>query len=307
MNKKGHKIFILVFISLFLMVCFSGCAQEGEIVPEGEVQEGYPMTVTDFVGRTVVIEEEPQSIISLRPSSTEILFALGLGDRVIGVTEYCYYPPEAAEKDKIGDFTTNVEKVIALDPDLILTFDQKDETVNALADYGYSLVSLKSNNIEEVLESIELVGRITNTYEQAQELTEEISREIEEIKEYTRELEEEDKPKVFVTIDTEELYTTGEGTFLNEIISTAGGINIGAEAGRDYFVISEEKLFQEDPDYILCTFPTKDQILERENWQDLKAVKKGQVYNVDGDIVSRPGPRVAQAVRHIFDIIHPDH
>lgn len=302
-----QKIFILTLILILLMGGGFGCApQEGEVIPEGEVQEGYPLSITDFAGRTVDIKEEPQSIISLRPSSTEILFALGLGEKVIGVTEYCYYPEEAVEKEKIGDFVTNVEKVISLDPDLIFTFDQEDEIVDALAGYGYPVVVLKSQDLGEVLESIELVGRSTNSYEKAKELTGDISKEIEEIEDYTRELEEEEKPKVFVMIDTEELYTAGDGTFLNEIISAAGGINIGAEAGRDYFVISEEKLFQEDPDYILCTFQMRDRVLERETWQDLKAVKKGQVYDVDDDIVSRPGPRVAQGVRHIFEIIHPE-
>ncbi len=307
-KKSWLKVFMIFVLGVFMFAGVMGCgAEDMEPAPTDEenVEElTYPITIKDMTGREVVIHKEPETIVSLRPSATETLFALGLGDRVIGVTEYCYYPAEAQEKEKVGDFMINVEKVISLDPDVIFTFEHQDETVDTLIEQGYAVIDLDSKTLEEVLESINLVGKVTNTSEKAADLVEELSLEIEEIRDFTSTLSQEDKPKVFVMIDTESLYTVGSDTYLNNLIETAGGINIAADVGAGWPVLSEETIFEEDPDFILCTFPMRDLVMARENWQELKAVKNDQVIDVDGDIVSRPGPRVAQGLRHIFEIIH---
>ncbi|MDO9574016.1 MAG: ABC transporter substrate-binding protein [Candidatus Contubernalis sp.] len=308
-KKSWLKFAIVVVLGVFILgSCFGCAAEEKDPVPSGEEENGealtYPLTIKDMNGKEVVIEKEPETIVSLRPSVTETLFALGLGDKVIGVTEHCYYPEEAQEKEKIGDFMTNVEKVVSLDPDIIFTFEHQDETVDTLIAQGYVVVNLNSKTLEEVLESIKLVGKITNTYDKAVDLAEELSLEIEEIKEFTSNLSDEEKPKIFIMIDTESLYSVGSDTFLNNLIETAGGINIAAEVGAGWPVLSEEKIFEEDPDFILCTFPMRDMVMARENWQELKAVQNDQVIDVDGDVVSRPGPRVALGLKHIFDILH---
>lgn len=307
-KNSWSKIIIMVALGIFIVAGCFGCAADDQEPVPGEEGNGealaYPMTIKDMNGREVVIEEEPETIVSLRPSATETLFALGLGDKVIGVTEFCYYPEEAQDKEKIGDFMINVEKVVSLNPDIIFTFEHQDETVDTLIEQGYTVVDLNSKTLEEVLESIKLVGKITNTYDKAVGLAEDLSLEINEIKEFTSTLADEDKPKVFIMIDTESLYTVGSDTYINNLIETAGGINIAAEVGAGWPVLSEEKIFEEDPDFILCTFPMRDMVMARDNWKELKALQKDQVIDVDGDIISRPGPRVAQGLKHIFELLH---
>ncbi len=318
--KNSFKVNLsLLLMALLILTTFTGCLTAngpdetsgeapGETSLEYEGDEAgldYPMTIIDDAGRTVVIEEEPETIVSIMASNTEILFALGLGHKVIGVTEHCYYPEEAREKEKIGDFTTNIEKVVSLDPDLVLCSRGQVEQAKDLTQFGYTCLLLDPKTLEETMDSIKMVGRATNTCEKSLEITQEMSRELEEIKAFTQDLKEEDRPTVFILIDTEQLYSTGKNTFLNHMIETAGGTNIAGDIESDWPVLSEEMIFEEDPDYIFCTFPIKEEVMARENWQDLKAVKNNQVYNVDNDMVSRPGPRVISGLRQLFDILHP--
>ncbi len=304
---KGNLI-LLLFVLLILSTLTGCLASNGETLVESEGDEpnlNYPMSLKDDAGRTVVIEEELETIVSIMPSNTETLFALGLGEKVVGVTEHCYYPEEAMEKEKIGDFTINIEKVITLDPDLVFASRRQDEYVDNLTEFGYTCLLLAPKSLEETMDSIRMVGKATNTYEKSLEITEEMSRELNEIQDYTQGLKEEEKPTVFILIDTEQLYSTGKNTFLNHMIQAAGGINIAGDIENDWPVLSEEMIFEEDPDYIFCTFPVKDEVIARENWQELTAVKNNQVYNVDNDMVSRPGPRVIRGLRQLFDILHP--
>ncbi|UNC92504.1 ABC transporter substrate-binding protein [Candidatus Contubernalis alkaliaceticus] len=316
-NKLWFKTAFVVILGIFVLGSCFGCAAEGEdpvtddkdiVTEEKENQEAltFPITIIDMAGNEVVIEKEPETIVSLRPSATETLFALGLGDKVIGVTEFCYYPEEAKGKEKVGDFIVNVEKVVSLDPDIIFTFEHYDEAVDTLREQGYAVIDLDSKTLDEVLHSFELVGKITNTSDKAEDLIAEISADIDEIKEFTSNLENDAKPKVFVMLDTESLYSVGSDTYLNNLIETAGGINIAADVGAGWPVLSEEKIFEDDPDVIICTHPMKEIVMARDNWQDLKAVQNEQVYDADGDLVSRPGPRVALGLKHILDIIHPN-
>lgn len=308
-SRAGLSSLFFLGLGLCLVVSLvvGGCGGREEVSPGQGVGAGggFPLTVTDFVGRVVEIGEEPRDIVSLRPSNTEILFALGLGDRVRGVTSYCYYPEEAQAKEKIGDFTINVEKVISLDPDLILAAHNQEEYVDSLEAYGFTVVVLSPKSLDETLESILLTGMITGAGEEAQALKGEIARDIDRVREYTAGLAGEERPGAFILIDTEQLYTTGRDTFLNEMIEAAGGLNIAASGGTGYYVLSEEKLFAEDPDFILCTFNMSERVLARDNWQELKAVRLGQVLDIDDDLVSRPGPRVNLGLKMLFDLFHP--
>jgi len=142
-----------IFLILVCVVLISGCTTEmGESGSEGEYQQvKYPLMVTDDLGRNVTITKEPQRIISTAPSNTEVLFALGLGDRVVGVTEYCNYPPEAMEKEKIGGFSTvSIEKVVALNPDIVFASDKTgEENIEKLENFGIAVVVLHPKDIED--------------------------------------------------------------------------------------------------------------------------------------------------------------
>jgi iron complex transport system substrate-binding protein len=157
-------------------------------------------SVVDDLGRSVNIEKIPQRIISLAPSNTEILFALGLGDRLVGVTEYCDYPPEALDKEKIGGFSTpDIEKVIALQPDLILAGSiHAKEVIPALEERGLTVFALVPENLEGILKNIEVVGKITGKEKEAFELITQLKERIEAISDKTERLKTQERPRVYL-------------------------------------------------------------------------------------------------------------
>jgi len=269
----------------------------------------YPMTITDMAGREVTIEVEPQAIVSLAPSNTEILYALGLGDKVVGVTEFCNYPPEAAEKPKVGGFSdVNTEKVVELEPDLILAANiHATEVVPALEKLGLTVVVIDPPDIPAVLKGIKLVGKITGQEEAAEALTAELQERIDAI---TKAVEGLEKPRVFWEISSD-LWTAGPGSFINDIIVRAGGENIAAEAEAPWVQLSNEVIIAADPEVIfLADHPfgeTAESVAARPGWDEISAVVNDRIIEVeDTDIFSRPGPRVVDALEMAAKALHPD-
>lgn len=305
MAKKWVALFYVIAALTFIFFiggCGTAPVDNGVGVGEnGEVS--YPLTVKDYAGRELVIDEEPERIISLMPSNTEILFALGLEEHVIGVTDFCNYPGEAIQKTKVGDsFNINMEKVVSLEPDLVLAAGEQESLAEALLEMGITAAVIDPHNMEETLESIELIGRMTGRLEEADSIVEKMKEDIAAITEVTTNVPEEEKPKVLVLLDTESLFTAGKDTFMDELITMAGGKNIAGEAGHGYFELSEEQILAENPDIIISTFPMKDEIMKRENWQELNALKEGSIYDVEGDIVSCPGPRLTEGLKALYEL-----
>ena len=271
----------------------------------------YPMTITDMAGREVVIEKKPEAIVSLAPSNTEILFALGLGDKVVGVTEFCNYPPEATEKTKVGGFSdVNTEKVVELNPDLILATNlHLSEVVPALEKLGLTVVVINPPDVDGVLEAIELVGKITGQDEEAQALIKEMRSRIEAVE---KAVEGREKPKVFWELSSD-LWTAGPGSFIDDLITRAGGENIAASAGSEWAQLSNEVIVEANPDFIfLADHPfgeSAETVAKRPGWDKISAVVNGHVIELTQeqvDIVSRPGPRVVDALEFIAKTLHPD-
>jgi len=269
------------------------------------------MTITDMAGREVTIEAEPQAIVSLAPANTEILYALGLGDKVVGVTEFCNYPPEAAEKPKIGGFSdVNTEKVVELAPDLVLaTSLHLSEVVPALEKLGLTVVVIDPPDVPAVLEGIELVGKITGREEEAEALTAKMQERIEAVAEAVKGRE---KPRVFWELSSD-LWTAGPGSFINDLIERAGGENIAAEAESPWVQLSSEAIVAADPEVIfLADHPfgeTAETVAARPGWDEISAVVNKRIVELseaDIDIVSRPGPRVVDALELIARTLHPD-
>lgn len=271
----------------------------------------YPVTVTDDIDKEVTLTEEPGKIISLAPGNTEILFALGLGEEVVGVDNFSNYPEEVESIEKIGDaFNLNMEKIVELEPDLILTLKGNEEAVKEFEDFGIAVYTLDANNIENVLEDIKEIGQLMDRVERAEELISEMQEKIDEIKTLVADVSEEDKPKVFYMIWNEPIMSAGSGTFINDLIELANGINIVAADGLEgWLEYSLEKLIEHNPDVIIAPkslAPTSETITADERFSSIKAVLENRVVVVDDDSVSRIGPRIVEGFKQIAQALYPD-
>jgi iron complex transport system substrate-binding protein len=317
MQKKW--LAALLVLAMIIMA-FAGCSRQNESlennknnesgenienVPE-ETTGSFPLTVTDELGREVTIERKPERIISLLPSLTETLFALGVGEAVVGVTTDCSFPEEAKEVEKVADWTTiDMEKILALEPDLVLADDSSAllDQLYFLDDAGIPYVLIDPDSMEEVTGCIMEVARVVGALEEGEKITEEIRKGIEEIQEKAAAVPEDEKPQVIILIDTETFFTVGIGEYLSDLVTAAGGINAAGELGSSYFELSEENILDIDPDVIICTWYRRDELLARDSWQNMKAVKNGRIYDVTPDLVSRPGPRIVQGLEEIYKAI----
>lgn len=305
-NKLATAILLLV-LALTVAGCTTGGS--GPAPGTGEREEPgdgvYPLTITDDIGREVTLSARPERIVSLLPSLTEILFALDGGERVVGVTNWCNYPQEALSREKVGDlFSPNTEKILALEPDLILTGRSETlaETLAFLEITGIPYIVVDPQNFAEIAASVIRVAEIIDAPEQGQVIAEELQQGRAAMAGKLKLVSNSGAPSVFVLLDTEALYTVGDGEFLADMIAMAGGQNAAAGQGQGYIQLSEEVFFGLDPDIIICTFPMSKQVLAKPAWQDLQAVKNGRVYDVDGDLVSRPGPRILLGLEELFGV-----
>lgn len=271
----------------------------------------YPMTVTDMAGREVTLAAEPQRIVSLAPSNTEILYALGLGARVVGVTEFCNYPPAAAQKPKIGGFSdVNTEKVVEAQPDLILVASiHIPEVLPALEELGFTVLVLDARDLPGVLEGIRLVGKVAAQEEAAESLTAQMQQRADAVAQAVAGRE---RPRVYWELDST-LWTAGPGSFVQDLIERAGGQNIAADAERAWVQLNAETIIAADPEVIfLASHPygeSAESVAARAGWDKISAVVNGRIVELTEeqvDIVSRPGPRVIDALELIARALHPD-
>lgn len=282
----------------------------------GEEEESFPVTIQDARNEEVVIEKEPERIVSLMPSNTEILFALGSGDAVVGVsTEFDNYPEEVENIEKVASgFELNVEQVLALEPDLLLAHESMTgmwgEGIQQIEDSGITVVVVKdAQSFATIFESIEFIGEVIGKTSEAEQLTEELQASLDELKEKTASLSEEEQKSVFVEVGVDPIYTTGSNTFIHEMLETINALNV-AEDQEGWVAMNEEAIIERNPDVIITTVGFienhVDEIKNRPGWQDITAVKEDQVYLVNEDLVSRSGPRVIEGVEELAKAIYPE-
>jgi iron complex transport system substrate-binding protein len=305
-NALG-KIVIVCLAAIMFSSLFVSCTKGTTTTP-------VPATITDQLGRTVEIPANPQRIVSLAPSNTEILFALGLGDRVVGVTDYDDYPPEAKTKPSVGEYVSpNIEKIVAMNPDLILASEAQSEEWYAQAEsQGLTVVAISPKTFDDVLDSITLIGKITGATKQAAALTASMQARIKAVTDKTANLTADERPTVFYILWDDPLMTAGKGTFTDEMITMAGGTNIfGGLEG--YPTVSLENLLTANPQIMVAGVGTNEgeqepfQFITTEaRLQDTSARQNNRVYSINMDIVSRPGPRIVDALEQFAHIIHPE-
>jgi iron complex transport system substrate-binding protein len=270
----------------------------------------FPVTVKDDVGRKITVSKEPQRIISTAPSVTEILFALGLNEKIVGVTTLCNYPEEAKTKEKIGTFQSpNIEKILSLKPDIVIaTGGVQRQTVEKLEQLGIPVFVSYPRTMEEVIRSIYTIGRITGAEESAKKLAFDLKLRVAKVTSKVSKARV--KPKVFFELWNEPLMSAGPGSFIDDIIRKAGGINIAGSSKSAYPIFSLEQLVKEDPDVIIGAESSMGanplDVSKRPGWDTLKAVKNKKVFTINDDIVFRAGPRLVLALEIIARYLHPE-
>jgi iron complex transport system substrate-binding protein len=312
---KYFVICLVLVLSLsILAACTSGVK---ETTPAAAAVQ-----VTDQADRVVTLDKVPEKIISLAPSSTEILFALGLGDKVVGVTQYCNYPPEALEKTKIGGFSAtdidvSIEQIVALDPDLILaTETHLAEVVPKLEQFvpqAKILVLLtQTESFDDVFNAIEMVGKCTGTEDKADQLVSGMRNRINAITSKTNTLADSARPKVLYIVWQDPIFVIGGGTLGNSLIEAAGGINVFQdEVGSP--MVDLETIIDKNPDIILAStavgtgadLPLQFALNEA-RLSGVNARINNQIYGVNDDLYGRPGPRLVDALEELAGIIHPE-
>ncbi|HQJ16019.1 MAG TPA: cobalamin-binding protein [Candidatus Omnitrophota bacterium] len=245
--------------------------------------------------------------ISLAPSTTEILYALGLGDRIVGVSTYCNYPPEAKTKPVMGDFShPNIEKIFSLKPDCVFCTGLEQELViTELKRLKLKVYKADPANLDELYKTISDIGSLTGRTREARSLIDSMKRGVEEIAARARSIPERQRIKVFIEIWQEPMMTAGKGSFVDELIALAGGINIAHDVIRPYCNYSPEKVVEANPGCIIMTYmdaiPASELVKARIGWDRINAVKNNKVFNdINPDLLLRPGPRVTQGIAAIY-------
>ncbi len=268
----------------------------------------FPLVVTDGFDREVTIESEPQTILSLAPSITEIVFSLGLGDRLVGRTDYCNFPEEANAIESIGSLREpNIEAIIALNPELVIASTHfSEEVLVKLEEAGLTVAVLTAQeNFDGVYKIIGQIGEIFNVDENAKVLVSDMKSEVASILSAVEGVE---KKSVYYVVGFGEWgdYSATGDTFIHEMLEMAGGENIASD-GLDW-KFNIETVIERDPEVVICSelFDTKSTLEVTDKYMDLTAVKKGRLLEINPDILSRQGPRLAEGLKAIAKLLHPE-
>ncbi len=304
--KTFKKLTLAIAFFAFTFI-FTACSANSYYNEEKAPEKAYyPVTITDSLGEAITIEDEPKSIVTLAPNITEIVYALDLGDKVIGRNAYSDYPEEALEVEVIGDFySLNLERIVELDPDIVIASTHFEEEMQAkFKEIGVQVITLyDSTSFDGVYTSIETLGKVFNAQDKAAEVIDEIKNQVADVEEKVK---NEEKPSVYYVVGygQEGDYTATGDTFIHEMLTMAGGENIAEDvAGWTY---SKETLIEKDPDIVIVKKDFYDDFIASEGYKELSAVKNNKVYTVDDDLLSRPGSRSGLGVEAIGKILHPE-
>lgn len=321
---------VIFAMALALSLVLSGCGgskdNEGGATPQASSQASvaassptptaspapaadqtvYPLKLTDATDTEVVFDTAPERIITLAPSETEVIFALVSADKVVGVDKWSDYPEEAKDKPQMGDRTTNIEAVLAAEPDIVFASSSYNaNAVEELRKLGIKVFASNPKTIVETIERMELFGEILNVQEKGKQVAEEMRAELKKVTEAVK-----DAPKKRVYLEFSPGWTVGDGEFLSEMVDLAGGINVGAgKAG--WYEIDPEAIIKADPQVIIYSVGAgmeslPDDIKARPGFAEIDALKNDQMYGIDTNLTNRVGPRLTKGLVEIAKAIHPD-
>jgi iron complex transport system substrate-binding protein len=268
-------------------------------------------TFNDALGRTVTLKTPPKRIVSMAPSLTEILYYLGLGDRVAGVTQFSSYPPEAAQKPNVGSYINlNAERIVSLNPDLAIgTKDgNKPTTVRILEQAGIPVYIVNPRNIENVISTIYEIGELCGVGKIAKERSIRLSERIDRIWSRTMSLK---RPLVFLQINIKPIMTVNKDTFHHDVIWLAGGNNMTKDEPITYPRISMEEIMRKGPEVIIISSMERSGRFEKARrdwmkWSTIPAVKERRIHLINSDLLDRPSPRIVKGLETMARLIHPE-
>ncbi|MDQ0482412.1 ABC transporter substrate-binding protein [Guptibacillus hwajinpoensis] len=322
--KKLYSLLVLLLLVTGIMAgCGSNEAQnntnEGSTnteQAENTEDSAFPVTITDALDQDVTIEEDPQKIVTLIPSNTEILFALGAGEEVVGVTDFDNYPEETADIEKIGGMEFNIEKIISLEADLVLAHASSASTAEAglqqLRDAGITVLVVNDDtSFDEVYKSMEMIGKATGETEAAEATISDMKNRLDEIQTQAETISEDEQKSVFVEVSpAPEIYSPGKNTFMDDMLTLINAKNVTHDE-EGWNQIDQEAIIKANPDVIITTYgyyseKPVEQVLSRDGWQDVTAVTNEQVVDVHSDLVTRSGPRLVEGVEELAKAVYPD-
>ena len=267
-------------------------------------------TFVDDAGRKLYFAKPPQRILSLAPSITEMLFAIGLDEEIVGVTNFCNYPPAAARKPKVGYTHPNVESILALRPDIVAAPREflRADVLTKLDELKVPVFILEAKSLEDVFSHIRTLGRIFNRSSIADDVTRHMRERIAHI---TRQLEAAEKKRVLYVLSSQPLITVGPESYIHQMIELAGGINIASGTSGAYPRLNMETVLQEDPEVLIFPVGISESVPESEQqawkrWTGLSAVKHRRLRAISSDALNRPGPRVVDGFEQLARLIHPE-
>ena len=269
----------------------------------------FPVTITDFQNRPVTLTTRPERIVSIGPSITEFLFALGAGPRVVGADDFSDEPAAAKGIEKVGGIKVNFEKVVSLKPDLVLIVKFSDGTIEKLAGAGLIVLIVDPQTAGDVARTASLLGRAVGSDGDA--MARDIQKRVDAVR--TKTSSATTKPRVYHEIDASDptkIFTVGPGSYIHDLIEIAGGQNIAARTTSAYPQLSAEEILRGDPEIIVLAaaeYSAKpDQVAARAGWSVISAVKNKRIVTIAANLINRPGPRVGEAAEAYAKLVHPE-
>ena len=301
---------------LMLALLLVGCGTADEKAKENNQNQGAQneetgYTVTDDRGVDVAFDAVPETVVSLQPSNTEILFALGVGDKIVGATEYDTYPAEALEIERVAStMEFNSERILELHPDVVIAYTSLEEdALKILEDAGLKVFVIQSaTSFADVYGDIEQLASVMGVEEKGEQLNDEIKAKIADVQAKLKDVET-PKQVYYEVSPAPTIFTVGGDTFQQEILDAAKVANVFGDL-KGWPQISEEQVIEKNPEVILTPNhymeDAVDEILARQSWNTIQAIQNKQVYLLDGDVLSRPGPRIGEAVELVAKAVYPD-
>lgn len=309
-------LIILLLIAAVLLVTNS---KKPSVTPgvTPETANDFPITISDALNNKVTVATRPMRIISLAPSVTEVIYAVGAGDRLIADTTYCDYPVAAQKLPKIGGFIDpNVEQIVALKPDLVIgAKGNPREALGQLRQMNIPVVTIDPETLDSAIdESLRIVGKVTGLSKKADKLASDNSKRKEVVAQQAAARAK--RPRILMLFTADSLFSVGPGSYLDEMITLAGGVNIAGDTRLAWPELSMEKVIKDDPQIILiismekgATSSFSDEILQqlraKKQWKNISAVRNGKVVYLGNDELTLPGPRLINGLEAMAQVISP--
>ena len=304
-----HRSLVVSLLAVLLLTLAS-CGGAVSVSPSPSVAGSpFPATLVDFQNRSVTVPARPERLVSIGPSITAFLFALGAGPRVVGVDYFSDEPAEAATREHVGGIKVNFEKVVALKPDLVFSVKFSDGTIEKLQSASLNVLVVDPQSVSDVAKTATLLGKAVGA--DGETLARGIQQRVDIIK--TKIATTTSRPRVYHEIDASDpakIFTVGPGSYINDLIEIAGGANVAARASSAYPQLSAEEILRSDPEIIVLAadaYSSKPaDVVARPGWSIIAAVKGNRIFTIDPNLINRPGPRVGEAAEAYAKLVHPE-